>query len=134
FVGPSGAGKSTLVNRLCGEERQQVAEVRSADSKGRHTTTRRELIAAPGGGWVLDTPGLRELALWDAGEGLAAAFDDIAAVADGCRFADCRHESEPGCAVTSAVAAGPIDADRLDAFRKLQREIAALTRERDLRA
>lgn len=121
FVGSSGVGKSTLINALLGEERQKVAEV-GVWGKGRHTTTQRELIRMPGGGLLLDTPGMRELQIWDAAEGIEETFGDIDALAEGCRFGDCRHDAEPGCAVTAAVQAGVLDAARLDSFRKLSAE------------
>ncbi|HVL65352.1 MAG TPA: ribosome small subunit-dependent GTPase A [Actinomycetota bacterium] len=133
LLGSSGTGKSTLVNLLAGGEIQRVEAVR-ADGKGRHTTTHRRLIVLPSGGLVVDTPGMRELQLWDADEGLDAAFDDVADLASGCRFSDCAHESEPGCAVREAVAAGALDGGRLDSYRKLQRELAFLERKKDRRA
>ena len=124
-LGPSGAGKSTLINALLGEERLATAEVRTDDARGRHTTTTRELVALPGGGVVIDTPGLRSLGLGtDREVGMAAAFADIEALAEGCRFRDCAHESEPGCAVVAAVAAGDLDADRFASYRKLAGELA----------
>lgn len=123
FVGPSGAGKSTLVNALLGRAEQPVGAVRARDARGRHTTTARRLFELPGGGSVIDGPGIRELRLWDAG-GLAAAFDDVAALAAGCRFRDCSHAGEPGCAVAAAVEAGGLDAGRLESLRKLEREAA----------
>ena len=123
LLGISGAGKSTLVNLLLGDERQAVAAVRD-DGKGRHTTTQRELFALPGGGVVLDTPGMREFGLWDAGSGLEDAFDDVAALAAGCRFSDCTHEAEPGCAVLAAVTEGRLAEERLASYRKLGRELA----------
>jgi ribosome biogenesis GTPase len=121
FVGSSGVGKSTLINALLGEARQKVAEV-GAWGKGRHTTTNRELIPIAGGALLLDTPGMRELQIWDAAEGIDEAFGDIDALAEGCRFGDCRHDAEPGCAVTAAVEAGVLDAGRLDSWRKLADE------------
>jgi ribosome biogenesis GTPase len=121
FVGPSGAGKSTLVNAHLGAEVQPTAAVRERDARGRHTTTGRRLFALAGGGAVVDGPGIRELRLWDA-EGLGAAFDDVAALASSCRFRDCRHEGEPGCAVAAAVDAGALDPGRLESLRKLGRE------------
>jgi ribosome biogenesis GTPase len=122
LLGSSGAGKSSLVNALVGDSAQQVDEVRS-DGKGRHTTSRRELIALPGGGVIVDTPGLRGLKLWDHGEGSTSTFADIDELAAGCKFNDCRHESEPGCAVLAAIADGTIRRQRLDDWRKLQREL-----------
>ena len=122
LVGSSGVGKSSLVNRLLGEERQAVQAIREADDRGKHATTHRELFALPGGALLLDTPGLRELGLWDAGEGLAAVFDDIAALATSCRFGDCKHQGEPGCAVREAVDHGTLDAGRLESYHKLERE------------
>ena len=106
LLGSSGVGKSTLVNRLVGHDLQRTREVRENDQKGRHTTTHRQLIVLPAGGLLIDTPGMRELQLWDTGEGLGAAFDDIESLAPGCRFRDCSHDTEPGCAVKAAVAAG----------------------------
>jgi ribosome biogenesis GTPase / thiamine phosphate phosphatase len=125
LLGSSGVGKSSLANALLGEERQATATVRADDSRGRHTTTRRELIRLPGGALLLDTPGMRAIELWDDGSGIEAAFDDIAALASGCRFSDCRHEREPGCAVLAAVAAGDLAAERLTSHRKLTREVHA---------
>ena len=132
LLGPSGAGKSTLVNALLGEARQATREVREADRRGRHATTQRELFALPSGALLVDTPGLRELALWDGAEGIAATFDEVAALAPSCRFRDCRHEGEPGCAVREAAGAGGIDADRVAAFEKLRREEEALEARRTL--
>ena len=121
FVGSSGVGKSTLINALLGEERQKVAEV-GAFGKGRHTTTQRELIPMPGGALLIDTPGMRELQIWDAADGIEETFADVDALAEGCRFGDCRHDAEPGCAVVAAVHAGVLDSARLESFRKLAAE------------
>lgn len=134
LLGPSGVGKSTLTNHLCGEEVQDIQPVRDSDHKGRHTTTRRELILLPSGGCIIDTPGLRELQLWDGEAGLGEAFADIAELAAACKFSDCRHESEPGCAVLEAVGSGLLDAARLESHRKLQRELAYFERRHDARA
>lgn len=123
FLGPSGAGKSTLINALLGEDQQATGAVRAKDSRGRHTTVTRDLIPLPGGGVLVDTPGLRSLGLWEAEEGVAVAFDDIEELAHGCRFRDCRHIAEPDCAVRAAAAAGTLDARRLDSYRKLQAEL-----------
>jgi ribosome biogenesis GTPase len=133
LLGSSGVGKSSLVNRLLGGERQEVGGLRG-DGRGRHTTTTRELFAVPGGGLVLDTPGMRQLGLWDAGGGLGEAFDDVASLAAECRFADCAHESEPGCEVLAAVADGRLDPDRLESYRKLLRELRHLELKTDARA
>lgn len=130
FIGPSGVGKSSLINQLYGEEIQPTAEVRERDHKGRHTTTWRELIVLPDGGLVIDTPGMREFHLWMAGEGLREAFPDVELVALRCRFRDCRHESEPGCAVREAVATGQLHADRLASYIKLRQELEYLHRVR----
>ncbi len=124
FVGSSGAGKSTLINALLGEERMATGAVRASDGRGRHVTTRRQLVLLPGGGLVLDTPGMRELALVD-DDGLDALFGDVAGLAARCRFRDCRHDTEPGCAVKAAVSAGKLDPDRLEHYRRLEREAAA---------
>ena len=137
FVGSSGVGKSTLTNALLGAQAIATQGIREDDAKGRHTTTRRELHVVPGGCLVLDTPGMRELQLTDAAAGIADLFDDVAALAASCRFADCRHETEPGCAILSAVTEGRLDPARLARWRKLQAEDAfnsaslAERRERD---
>jgi ribosome biogenesis GTPase len=124
-LGPSGAGKSTLINALLGEERLATGAVREEDARGRHTTTTRDLVAIPSGGVVIDTPGLRSLGLGtDRDVGMANAFADIAALAEGCRFRDCAHESEPGCAVREAVRTGELDPDRFASYRKLAGELA----------
>ncbi len=128
-AGMSGAGKSTLVNRLLGEDLQSVGSVRASDGRGRHTTARRDLILLPGGALLVDTPGMRELALWDgAGE---SAFEDLSALAASCRFRDCAHGREPGCAVRAAAADGRLDPGRLASFEKLEKEGAWLERRRD---
>jgi ribosome biogenesis GTPase len=115
-----------LINRLYGDSVQEVGEIRETDSKGRHITTTRELILLPSGGLVIDTPGLREFHLWSGSEGLAETFNDIAALAAGCRFNDCAHDREPGCAVRAAVDAGRVDAARVSHFRKLKEEASAV--------
>ncbi len=126
LVGSSGVGKSSLVNRWLGTERQVIAEVREADQKGRHTTTHRELFMLPGGALVIDTPGVRELALWEAEQGIADTFPDVLEIARTCRFRDCVHEQEPGCAVREAAATGALDPERFAAYRKLAAELAAI--------
>lgn len=131
LLGSSGVGKSTIVNRLLDREAQATNAVREADSRGRHTTTSRELFALPGGALVIDTPGLRELALWDAGEGVRQVFADIEEIAAQCRYRDCGHTSEPGCAVLDAIAEGRLDPARLDNRRKLEREQEFLQRKVD---
>ncbi len=121
LVGSSGAGKSTLVNALLGEERMRTGEVRASDGRGCHVTTHRQLVLLPGGGLLLDTPGLRELQLLG-GDGIDSVFADIAALAGGCRFRDCRHDTEPGCAVKEAIESGALDAGRFEHYRRLERE------------
>jgi ribosome biogenesis GTPase len=132
LVGSSGVGKSTLVNRLAGRELMPTADTR-ADGRGRHTTTHRHLLRLPGLGNVIDTPGMRELQLWLDDDGLDSSFADIAELATGCRFTDCRHSSEPGCAVLAAIEHGELDRARLDAYEKQRRELAAIERKRDKR-
>lgn len=122
LVGPSGAGKSTLTNALLGREAQRTSPVRASDDRGVHTTSGRELFSLPGGGALVDGPGIRELRLWDGG-GLEAAFEDLALIAARCRFRDCGHGGEPGCAVREAVASGQLDAARVESRRKLAVEL-----------
>ncbi|WP_424136274.1 ribosome small subunit-dependent GTPase A [Roseomonas chloroacetimidivorans] len=126
LIGSSGVGKSTLVNALLGEERMATQDIRAADARGRHTTSHRQLVLLPGGGLILDTPGIREVGLIDADEGLSTVFDDIEQLARNCRFRDCGHSSEPGCAVRAALDEGLLDAGRWAHFQKLSRELAAL--------
>ncbi|WP_129641739.1 ribosome small subunit-dependent GTPase A [Peristeroidobacter agariperforans] len=136
FVGSSGVGKSTLVNTLTGNTQQATGGIREDDSKGRHTTTSREMFALHGGAWVIDTPGMRELKIGAVEAGLRTVFDNIETLAAQCRFRDCKHESEAGCAVLAAIAAGQLDPRRLASYRKLQREAALAemsTRERRAR-
>lgn len=125
IVGSSGVGKSTLVNRLAGAEVMATGDVRN-DGRGRHTTKHRQLLMLADGTLFIDTPGLRELQLWDADAGMAEAFSDLEAVAQGCRFTDCQHNREPGCAVTNAVTAGTLNADRVAGWKKLNGELAEL--------
>jgi ribosome biogenesis GTPase / thiamine phosphate phosphatase len=131
LLGSSGVGKSTLVNRLSGRDLQAVQPIREKDSRGRHTTTARELFLLPSGALVIDSPGLRELQLWDAADGVTQAFADIDELAVKCRFRDCRHESEPGCAVQEALLAGSLEEARLENRRKLEREQEFLRRKVD---
>jgi ribosome biogenesis GTPase / thiamine phosphate phosphatase len=133
LLGSSGVGKSTLINCLRGEVVQAVGPVRKGDGHGRHTTTSRELVRLPSGGLLLDTPGMRELQLWDADEGFEATFGDVEALASECRFTDCSHEREPGCAIRRALASGSLDPDRYASYRKLQRELHALAVRQDKR-
>ena len=121
FVGSSGVGKTTLANGMTGDQ-DATADIREDDARGRHTTTARFLKRMLNGGWLIDTPGMRELQLFDAQDGLDAVFEDLQALAQQCKFNDCAHESEPGCAVKAALEAGEIDADRLERWRKLERE------------
>ncbi len=131
LLGSSGVGKSTIANRLLGHMVQEVQPVRESDSRGRHTTTSREIFMLPGGALLIDTPGLREMQLWDAEDGVAQTFADIDSLAAQCRFGDCRHEGEPGCAVLAAVNEGTLDAGRLGSRRKLLRGQEFLRRKVD---
>lgn len=133
FLGPSGVGKSTLVNHLVGDEVQPVRPVRENDQKGRHTTTSREMIFLSGGGVLIDTPGLRELQLWEGEDGLETAFADIEALAIHCRFSDCHHDQEPGCAVQHALQTGRLAASRLASFHKLRLEASQFAPRRAVR-
>lgn len=134
LLGSSGVGKTTIINRLEGTDSRRTREVREWDSKGRHTTTHRELVVLPAGGLIVDTPGMRELQLWDAGGGVRQTFDDVEALAQECRFSDCRHRDEPRCAVKAAVETGRLEPDRLSSYLKLQDELAYLARQQDERA
>ena len=134
ILGSSGVGKSTLVNALLGEARQKTAEVRVSDSRGRHTTTHRELFELPGGALLVDTPGIRALEVLGADDGLESTFEDVAELASACRFSDCAHAGEPGCAVAAALADGRLTGDRLESHRKLEREMARAARQGDPRA
>ncbi len=131
LVGSSGVGKSTLINRLLGREALLTKPVREADDRGRHATTTRRLVMLPNGGMLIDTPGMRELQLWEAESGLERAFEDIATFGAECRFRNCGHRAEPGCAVRQAIESGELDAERLESFRKLERELEFLSRKLD---
>jgi ribosome biogenesis GTPase len=133
LLGTSGSGKSSLVNALMGADVVQTGDVRQGDNKGRHTTTWRELVVVPTGGALIDTPGLRELGMWVDEEGIDAAFADVTDLAADCRFNDCGHLSEPGCAVLAAIAEGSLAADRLDSYRKLLGEAAFAAEKNDHR-
>jgi len=130
FLGPSGVGKSTLVNALVGEDRLPTGEVRDWDQRGRHTSVHRQLVVRPGGGLIVDTPGMRELQLWDSEEELAETFAEIETLSAGCRFRDCSHDQEPGCAVKAAVVEGTLPAERYENYLKLRSEQADLEQQR----
>jgi ribosome biogenesis GTPase len=124
FLGMSGVGKSSLLNAVMGHDVMTVSEIREDDSRGRHTTTHRQLVMLPSGAMIIDTPGMRSIGMWDADEGLSETFADVEALLGSCRFSDCRHESEPGCAVRAATESGAITAERLENYDKLRRESA----------
>ena len=132
-LGASGVGKSTLVNRLIGENSQQIGEVRDGDQRGRHTTVAADLLSMPNGGWLIDTPGLRALNLCTSGHGIQRAFADIFELSDSCKFRDCKHQDEPGCAVRAAVEGNEISAERLDSMKRLVAEEVALEDEQKVR-
>ena len=134
LLGSSGAGKSTLTNALYGEVKMEVSDIREDDAKGRHTTTHRELVSLPGGGCLIDTPGMRELQLWDQGDSLASSFKDIEEFASACRYRDCTHKKEPGCAVNLAIDNGNLEQARLQSYFKLQKELAFLERKTNTQA
>src|SRR5699024_2183765 len=131
LLGSSGVGKSTLVNTLLGASVQAVNDIRTSDSRGRHTTTHREMFSLPNGALLIDTPGMRELQLWDGDEAIDTAFQDVEAFAMECRFNDCRHDTEPGCRVKEAIEMGELAQDRFQSYVKLQREIAYEKRKQD---
>jgi ribosome biogenesis GTPase / thiamine phosphate phosphatase len=133
LLGSSGVGKSTLINRLLGEERLVTREVRKSDDRGRHATSMRQLLTLPSGGLVIDTPGMRELQLWDSAGGLGATFADVEELGAACRFGNCGHVSEPGCAVRAAVEEGRLPRKRLESYHKLQKELVALAVRQDRR-
>ncbi|MDD3733247.1 MAG: ribosome small subunit-dependent GTPase A [candidate division Zixibacteria bacterium] len=134
FLGSSGVGKSTIINHLLGEERLKTKEVRAYDDRGRHTTTSREMLLLPSGGIVIDTPGLRELQLWDNETGLSRVFADIEELARHCRFRDCEHVNEPGCAVRTAINDGKLDAKRFENYLKMKKELRYLESRKDIKA
>jgi ribosome biogenesis GTPase len=134
LMGSSGVGKSTIINRLLGTEVQSTREIRAGDGRGRHATTYRRLLLLPAGGVLIDTPGMREFQPWDSSSGLDDAFEDIAALAGECRFRDCQHRTEPGCAVRVAVAQGSLDPSRLASLEKLRKEAGFQDRRRDAAA
>jgi ribosome biogenesis GTPase len=134
FLGSSGVGKSTIINGLLGEERLKTSAVREYDNRGRHTTTFRELIVLPEGGVVIDTPGMREIQMWDNEEGLSRAFGDVEEIAAQCRFNDCQHVNEPGCTIRQALDDGTLDADRYRSYLKMLKELKHLARKKNIAA
>jgi ribosome biogenesis GTPase len=134
FIGSSGVGKSTIINRLLGEERLRTSGIRESDGRGRHTTTWRQLLLLPEGGAVIDTPGMREVQLWADEASLDGSFRDIESLAEACRFSDCGHAHEPGCAVLAALEDGTLPRDRFESYLKLRRELRFLVRKQDIRA
>lgn len=134
LLGSSGVGKSTIINFLAGEELQKVNEIRESDGRGKHTTTHREFFLLPEGGCLIDTPGMRELQLWEADDGIKGTFDDIERLALECQFNDCSHQTEPNCAVKHAIDEGTLDSERFNSYKKMQRELAYLQRKENQKA
>ncbi|MGV2938560.1 ribosome small subunit-dependent GTPase A [Mesobacillus sp. LC4] len=134
LIGSSGVGKSSLVNYFTGFEKQLVQEIRENDDKGKHTTTHREMVRLPGGAILIDTPGMREIQLWTSEDGITESFADIEEYADACKFRDCSHKNEPGCAVVSAIQEGLLEESRLISYKKLQKELAFIDRKLDKKA
>jgi ribosome biogenesis GTPase / thiamine phosphate phosphatase len=134
LIGSSGVGKSSLVNYLTGYQKQAVQEIRLSDDKGKHTTTHREMILLPGGGILIDTPGMREVQLWQSEEGMGESFSDVEKAASSCRFRDCQHHNEPGCAVRAAIQDGRLDESRFNSYKKLLKELAYIDRKVDKKA
>ncbi len=130
-IGSSGVGKSTLINSLLEREKMDVSDISLYKDKGRHTTTHRELSIVPGGGVIMDTPGMREIQLWEGGEGLSELFDDIEQLTLECKFSDCKHDSEPGCAIQAAISAGTLEESRFKSYKKLQNEVNYIARKQD---
>ncbi len=133
-VGSSGVGKSTLINKLLGEDSLVVKEIGAHKDKGKHTTTHRELLSLPGGGMIIDTPGMREIQLWEGSEGINETFSDVEQYLGKCKFGDCRHESEPGCAIRKAIDEGELDNNRFRSYMKLQRELTWMENRKDKKA
>ncbi|HLO12979.1 MAG TPA: ribosome small subunit-dependent GTPase A [Pseudoneobacillus sp.] len=134
LLGSSGVGKSTITNHLLGKEKQTVQEIRESDDKGKHTTTHREMILLPNGAILIDTPGMRELQLWESNDGVSESFSDVEQLTEICRFRDCKHEKEPGCAVHRAIEMGELSKERLNSYKKLLKELAYLDRKVDKKA
>jgi ribosome biogenesis GTPase / thiamine phosphate phosphatase len=132
LLGPSGAGKSTLINFIVGRDLMKTREIHSS-GEGRHMTSHRQLVQLPGGGMIIDTPGLRQAQLWEGADALGNVFEDIDALALGCRFSDCQHRTEPGCAIKAALEDGTLDAARFKSYTKLQRELRAMAAKTDVR-
>jgi ribosome biogenesis GTPase len=133
LLGPSGVGKSTLINRILGTEVMRTREIHSSSGEGRHMTSHRQLVQLPGGGMIIDTPGLREAQLWQGEDALGSVFEDIEDLSLRCRFSDCAHQTEPGCAVKAAIADTTLDPERLQSYRKLERELRAVAAKTDAR-